>query len=131
MSRQPAPVQSRTWHGEVPQAPPSANVFQRMHWIDRRKLIADWYILLCAAFFRETPTQATGRRRVRVVVRSKQERDYANLWLAVDKLVFDNLTKRGWLVDDDRAHLEPEVLGEEGTPRTLIEISEAAPERGT
>lgn len=112
----------KVWRGEVKDCPPSANVFERLHWAERSRLIKAWNLHVYTAFFHDTPTQAVGRRKVRVVVTSPRERDHANLWLGVDKLVHDNLTKMGFIVDDSQKFLTPIVEGQVGTPHTLIEI---------
>ncbi len=116
----------KTWRAEIPLCPPSANVYIRLNIHERKVAKGLWYIDIYAAFARgdayAVPTKATGRRRVRVTVRSKNMRDYANLWLGVDKLIFDNLTKLGWIVDDSPKWMTPEVVGEVGEPHTTIEV---------
>lgn len=114
----------RAWRGEIDDCPPSANVYQRLHWSDRHPMIARWYLEIYVAFKGNWPTRATGKRRVRIVIRSKRERDHANLWLGADKLILDNLVKLGWLVDDKPSFLDATVRGEVGQPRTVIFISE-------
>ncbi len=112
----------RVWRAEINDCPPTANEYMRMHYRVRMAQKSKWYTLIYAAFFHDTPRKATGRRRVRVVVTSKRERDYANLWLAIDKCLLDSLVKLGWLVDDSPKFLTPVVEGKVGEPHTLIEI---------
>ena len=96
----------------------------RTHFRARKVLKDRFYLELYAAFALDMPTKAVGRRHVRVVVTSLRERDHANLWLGVDKLIHDNLTKLGWLVDDSPKWMTPTVEGKVGAKHTLIEISE-------
>lgn len=114
----------KSWRAVVEDAPPSANVLMRMHWAARKRLIGRWYLELYGAFQFDLPTRAKQKRNVRVVVTTIHERDYANLWLGVDKLIFDNLKKLGWLVDDSPKWMMPEVVGRVGKPQTEIEISQ-------
>lgn len=110
------------WQGSIPNCPPSANELIRTHWAERKKLIDRWYLEVYAAFAHDLPTKATGKREVHVTVTSKRSRDHANLWLGVDKLIFDNLVKLGWLKDDDERGLSPKVIGKVGKPQTDIWI---------
>ena len=125
-----------SWAGTVPDlAPPSANVFQRLHWAERERLIRDWYTLVLAAFgrHRRMPNRARAKRRVRIVVTSRQMRDAANLVLAADKLILDNLVRLGWLADDSPDWLDLKVDGATGAPRTEIlieDLLETLPGRG-
>lgn len=112
------------WRGTIPECPPSANTFLRTHWADRKKQKEKFYALLYAAFFHEEVTKATGRRKVKLWLRSKKPRDYPNLFLAADKLILDNMVRLGWLIDDNQKWLALEVTGEVGEPQTIIEISE-------
>jgi hypothetical protein len=84
-----------------------------------------WCNRLYAAFYEDgAPTKATGKRKVRLWLRSKRQRDYANAFLAADKLILDQLKRHGWLVDDSPKWLELEVNPEVGDPQTIIEIIE-------
>lgn len=118
----------KVWRGEVNDCPPSANVYMRLHFRERKALKDRWYLELYSAFAKfggeGLPDRARKRRHVRVVVTSKQQRDHANLWLGVDKLIHDNLTKLGWIADDCPNWMTPVVEGVVGTPHTLIEIRE-------
>jgi len=114
----------RTWTGIIKDCPPSANQLLRTHYRDRKALAERWYLELYAAFAHDRPTKAIGKRRVAVTVTSTRERDHANLWLGVDKLIFDNLTRLGWLVDDNPTYLDAEVKGETGDRSTSITIEE-------
>ena len=110
------------WRGVIPVTLPSANVFMRSHWTARQKLGKVMYLELYDAFKDSFPSKATGKRRVRVEVVSTRRRDRANLWLPTDKLIHDNLTKFGWIVDDSEDYIEPEVVGRAGEPQTIVEI---------
>lgn len=110
------------WRGEIPDCPPSANEFERLHWRARSRLIKAWYTEVYAAFRFGFPSKATKKRRVHVIVRSLRERDFSNQWLGVDKLIHDNLTKLGWIVDDSPKWIEPSITGEVGPRHTIIEI---------
>lgn len=114
----------RVWRGEINDCPPSANEYMRMHFRLQKAQKAKWYVLIYTAFFDNMPKKAKGRRHVRVVVTSTKERDYSNLWLAIDKCIHDTLTKLGWIIDDSPKFMTPTVEGKVGTPHTLIEISE-------
>lgn len=93
-------------------------------WRDHGKLKGEWYCEIYAAFVRDAPTKAEGRRRIKITIRSKGMRDQANQYLAADKLLLDNLKSLGWIVDDSPKWIELEVAGETGAPRTIIEIGE-------
>jgi hypothetical protein len=116
----PSPVSY--WKGFIPLTLPSANVFLRSHWTERKRLSKIMYLELYDAFKDNFPTRATGKRRVRVEVVSHRQRDHANLWTPVDKLIHDNLTKLQWIVDDSPKYITPEVLGSVGLPGTIVEI---------
>jgi len=117
-----------SWEGIVGIAPPSANVIQRMHHQPLKELKNRWYLEIYLAFARDgaagLPTVAAAKRRVSLWIRSKQERDHANLWLGADKLILDNLTALRWIADDAPSWIEPHVTGEVGRPRTIIRIEE-------
>ena len=117
------PLSPRSWKGVVPVIP-SANVYLRSHWSERMRLQKIFYLELYAAFKDDVPTKATGKRKVKVLVVSTRERDWANLVTPVDKLLLDQMVKLGWLVDDKPAFLDLEVAGRAGTPETVVEISE-------
>lgn len=124
MRPQPA-ARPTSWHGEIPRVPPSANVFMRMNrWKDQGKLKGEWYLEVYAAFAPNTPEKAEGKRRVTVIVRSKNLRDDANQYLAVDKLILDNLRTLGWIVDDSPKWIDLKVTGEVGQPRTFITLED-------
>lgn len=112
------------WRGVVPFCPPSANIYLRSHWTEQSRLKKVWYLEIYAAFKEGFPTKAKGKRKVRVEVTSTRTRDHSNLWTPVDKLILDNLTKIGWIVDDCPEYIEIEVLGKKGVPETVIEIWE-------
>lgn len=84
-----------------------------------------WYVRLYSAFDVDgAPSKASGKRKVKLWLRSKRQRDYANLFLAADKLILDNCKKLGWLVDDSPKWMTLEVNPSVGDPQTIIEISE-------
>jgi hypothetical protein len=117
-----------SWEGVVNDVPPTANNLLRMHFRVRKELKNRWYLEIYAAFARDgvdrMPTVAAAKRRVTVTVRSKQERDDANQWAGVDKLIFDNLVALRWLANDSPKWIEPHIHGEVGQPRTVIRIEE-------
>lgn len=117
-SPQPFPF----WKVSIQKCPPSANEYIRTHWAVNRRQKGIWYIEIYAAFRDAMPTLATGKRKVRIEVTSTRQRDHANLWTPVDKLIVDNLVKLRWLVDDKPAYLDLCVSGKAGTPETVIEI---------
>ncbi len=112
------------WKAEIPKAPPSENVFLRTHFRERKRLKEIWYLELYTAFQESGITQATGKRSLRILVRSKKERDRANLWGPADKLICDNLKRLGWIVDDSPKWIDIDVNGEVGEPRTVVEVGE-------
>lgn len=114
----------RVWRASINQAPPSANEFMRTHFRKRKELAEVWYALLYSAFFHEGITRAKGKRSVVITVVSKHERDHQNNYLAADKLILDNLTRLGWLVDDSPEWLTLTLYSATGTPRTGIEVRE-------
>lgn len=118
------PLSPKSWKGVIPVTLPSANVYLRSHWAERLRLQRIFYLELYAAFKDHMPTKATGKRKVKVLVVSTRERDYANLFTPVDKLLLDQMVKLGWLVDDKPAYLDLDVTGRAGTPETVVEISE-------
>lgn len=119
-----AKVDVAKWRGVIPFCPPSANVFLRSHWAERKRLAKLWYLEVYAAFKDSFPTKATTKRTVRIEVTSTRTRDHANLWTPVDKLIVDNMVKIGWLIDDDPTYLDLGVTGKSGEPQTVIEIWE-------
>lgn len=125
MGRGKAAPADTVWKGEIPFAPPSANVYQRLHWRQREKLHKVWYLEVYAAFGMNTPTRATQKRYVKIMIRSKNQRDYSNQWLGADKLILDQMVKLGWLMNDDPKHVDVRLSADVGTPsRTFIEISD-------
>lgn len=120
-------VTPTVWRATLPECPPSANVFLRTHFRERKQQKEKFYALLYGAFFHENVTKAKGKRKVKLWLRSKKPRDYPNLFLAADKLILDNMVRLGWLLDDSQKWLSLEVVGEVGDePQTIIEISEVA-----
>lgn len=113
----------KTWRIMVAEAPPSANVFMRTHFRRRAKLKEAWGYLLLAAGVRDIPP-AKANRIVYVTVTSKKQRDHANLWLGVDKLILDNLVGFGVLKDDSPRFCDVIVKGKVGDRATEIEIRE-------
>jgi len=105
----------------IEDAPPSANVFLRMHWTARMKLKRLWAWLVLEAGAREVPL-ADGKRCVKVEVRSKGKRDPQNSWTPVDKLIVDNLVRCGALKDDSAEWCDLRVITIQGEPRTRIRI---------
>jgi hypothetical protein len=117
----PSPV-SGYWKGIVPVVP-SNNVFMRSHWAERKRLKDVFYLEIYYAFRDSLPSKATGKRRVRIEVVSRRQRDYLNLAGPCDKLLVDNLVKLGWLRDDNPTYLEIELAGSSGSDtRCEIEI---------
>lgn len=112
------------WRCHVPFAPPAANAFMRMHWAKRRAMKKEWRIAIIAAFGTARPTQAKDKRLVTITIRTPRARDHANLWLAADKLILDNLTVLGWIVDDSTTWLDVEVRSEKGPAEVTIDIEE-------
>lgn len=112
------------WRATIPECPPSANVLIRTHFRERKKDKEKFYALLYGAFFHENVSKAKGKRKVKLWLRSKRSRDYANLFLGADKYILDNLKRLGWIIDDNPKWLDLEVVGEVGEPQTVIEISE-------
>lgn len=94
----------------------------RSHWAVRKRLAGVWYLLILEAFGRAAPPQAVDKRRVRIIVVSRKERDHSNLWLACDKLILDNLTRLGWIVDDSPRWVEISIEGRTGKPSCEIEV---------
>jgi len=118
-----------SWTMEIPMATPSANVMLRSHWAKTKKLKELWRLHLQVAGALGIP-EAEDKRRVKVTRFSPGKPDYANLWTGIDKLIFDNLTRLGVLVDDSPIWLEPIVESKRGPARTIIEISENGAESG-
>lgn len=102
----------------------SANRFMRRHWAARKKQALAWSWLLAEAGLSRIP-KAQRPRRVRIWRESPGRIDKANLWLAADKLILDQLVKAGVLIDDDPAHCEAEVIPvQRSKKRTIIEIED-------
>ena len=112
---------------ELPEAYPSANVYMRWHWAAQKKAITKWRWLIWYASQmanRKFPIQAKKRRKVRITRYSQRSIDHANCYLCGDKLILDNLTAMGWLVDDNLEFLELDIRPEKGKPKTVVEIYE-------
>lgn len=107
---------------------PSANPLMRMHWAKRKRLISDWSVMIVsAACTSGADTLATMRniakkKRVTMYRGSPRLIDRANCWLGFDKLILDNLTKQGLIVDDSEKWCEPVVEQVKGDTRTVIVI---------
>lgn len=113
-----------SWRAEIPCAPPSENEMLRMHFRQRKELKDIWYLHLYTSFFNSGIRKAKIKRVVRITVRSKKERDRGNLWGPADKMILDNLTRLGFIVDDSPKWIDVDVQGEVGEPRTVVEVSE-------
>lgn len=111
-----------SWKAVINDCPPSANVFLRTHWAERKKQKEVWYLHVYTAFFYEGVTRASGKRKVKLTIFSKKERDQTNQYLAADKLILDNLKRLGWIVDDSPKWMDLELIGCVGEPQTIVEI---------
>lgn len=116
------PLPASHWRGVLNVTLPSANVFMRQHWAVRKRQKDSYYLELYAAFKDNLPTKATGKRDVKIEITSSRLRDHANLWLAADKLILDNLVKLGWLVDDSPDYVDAFVTGKTGVSQVVIDI---------
>ena len=116
----------KSWTLTIPAVPPSANVFMRWHWSRRHRLKSQWPVLVSYALARVAIPKARGKRRVRIVITRRRLIDPANLHLAVDKLLFDDLVSRGILLDDSARWLDYDVEQRVGGEEcTTVEISNA------
>jgi hypothetical protein len=90
----------REWRIIIPEVTPTANVFMRLHWADRKRMQTMWRNLLISYGVRDIPKAIDRKRTVLVYRYSKGSIDYANCFLGIDKLILDNLVHEGVLVDD-------------------------------
>lgn len=116
------------WTLTIPAAPPSANVFMRWHWSRRKRLAEQWSILMAHAWLDRKIPQAKAKRTAHVTIYRKRLIDPANQHLALDKLVFDWLTKAGLLLDDSARWFDYTVRQEKTTKEetTIIRITNDA-----
>jgi hypothetical protein len=119
----------------VPIVPPSANVYQRMHWAQKKRLRAKF----THALYRDLIVEGAGvdramaKRGVNIVVHSKGERvrrldpDY----LVGCKALIDSLKDIGLIVNDSPKWIDLTVSEcREDGPFTEIEINDLARSKG-
>jgi hypothetical protein len=116
-----------TYFLTIPHVPPSGNMYHRMHWREQQDLIGAWGLLVANAI------QKAGRARFdqfrfSAVINFKDARmrDLPNYITTLDKLVLDNLTHQGVIVNDDSKHLKEIRLRFEidPDPRTEVTLEE-------
>ncbi len=112
-----------TWTITIPATPPSANVWNRMHFHDQDDLVKDWAPVVNAA------CGVAGRAwferaRVEIVMyfKDRRRRDLPNYLLTADKLIIDHL--KGRVIPDDNSEVLPEyrLRFEVGEPRTQVTL---------
>ena len=130
------PSVDKEWKIIIPDhVTPTANVFMRLHWADRKRMQSMWKVLLLEHGVRDIPKAIDKKRSVLVYRYSKGTIDYANCFLGIDKLILDNLVHEGVLVDDSekwlhlivvprRAKTRARGMKAKLRPATVIEIME-------
>ena len=108
---------------EIPEATPSLNEWERMHWAKRRREKLRWQMFIGAEARKVKLPKATGKRNVLIIRIGARTLDKDNLYGGF-KPVLDALKDSGYLVDD-----RPEFCELDGAqdvcrarPRTVIEI---------
>lgn len=112
----------------IPTPTPSLNETQRLHPMAYHRLGKQWQTAIRMLAPKQLET-ATGRRRVVIERRSTRELDQDNL-VGGAKVVIDALKKLGFILDDNPANLDLEVVQarcEKGErPSTVITIAAPA-----
>jgi len=116
---------SASWSMVLESVLPSSNVFMRMHWAKRKKMIQLWAWMLREAGIRDIPPAGGRTRAVTIIRYAPRMLDEPNLYLAADKCILDNLVKEGVLVDDSPQWLVLKV-GQTRSKgkRTLVQVEE-------
>ena len=93
-----------TWTLRLPDASPSQNILDRLHYVKRWEVKREWFYRIRAAKgFMDIP-KATGPRSLRVERHGRGTLDTANL-IGGLKGIQDNLVELGLFLDDNPTHL--------------------------
>ncbi len=107
----------------IPEATPSLNAVNRMHWSRRNRLRGEWQWLVKAEVLnRKIHVKASEHANVTITRYGPRVLDHDNL-VGGAKQIVDSLVWEGFLIDDTPAHLTTTYVQHIGKPsRTVVRI---------